>query len=589
MWHRLLAPFALAAAAGCLDYDQFTADRDRDAAVARDLAVPRDLLAGDLATADAFRCEANQFLQCMGNQALYCDDAGAGTRLVDCGAPCVPGGTDCNICKPGSTYCIAGGRGTCTAAGGRAPFTTDCLTLGGPSACLADGSDCAQCAGTAVCGDGQSWVTQVDVSYLCNGGLLDLMSARHCGFGCDPKNGLCRDLIPASDARNHMGPAANGQLEAFSCAGRGSAAATAIAPMGAGPQVLLGTGDLNATKPSIKVCGGGVCTTPLGSWGPVYMPPGSTTPARVLHVASIDLPAGTAVTLGGQFALILLVDGDVNIGQGTQLMLSAANASAPWFNSNAKGGAGVFGGQGLLSGGSGAGHGDPDAGGTGGPGSLNANPIPGGTPYGPDFVLEAGAPGGSGGPVADGSFGGHGGGALQISACGKITVADKAWMNASGGGGLSTHTANPSPSGGGGGGSGGTLLLEARDLSITGFLVANGGGGAEGSTAQINGRAGFNWSPNGGVNAPAPGGSGNTMGAAGAGGAGGADGSPPQGGKPAPSLNGGGGGGGGAVGRIFLNVAPGAMAPAAVASPKPRTSVACVTDDGVAPNPCVYP
>jgi hypothetical protein len=142
-----------------------------------------------------------------------------------------------------------------------------------------------------------------------------------------------------------------------------------------------------------------------------------------------------------------------------------------------------------------------EAGGRGG--ALRTDATRGGAPgdvY-PDTDAELLVPlvGGSGGGWAsrflcnDGSNGGHGGGALQISTAEEIAVAGM--IDARGGGGA----ASVKNLAGGGGGSGGAILLEAPSVSISGALGANGGaGGAPGGTTDMDiGRSG----PPGGTDA----------------------------------------------------------------------------------------
>jgi hypothetical protein len=95
--------------------------------------------------------------------------------------------------------------------------------------------------------------------------------------------------------------------------------------------------------------------------------------------------------------------------------------------------------------------------------------------------------GGSGGGYASrflcsvGPRGGHGGGAIQISAAEAIDVTGM--IDARGGGGGATEPNH----GGAGGGSGGAILLEAPRVSLSGALGANGGaGGAPGGTIDAD-------------------------------------------------------------------------------------------------------
>jgi hypothetical protein len=169
--------------------------------------------------------------------------------------------------------------------------------------------------------------------------------------------------------------------------------------------------------------------------------------------------------------------------------------------------------------------------------------VPGGLLYGaPSLVpLIGGSQGGNALAESQGNTitvaGGGGGGALQLVSCSSLVV--RGVIDVSGAGGLAS-TLDPTPTiGGSGGGSGGSVLLEGMEVDIQGDLSARGGGGGGGSTAPDS--PGTNAL---GVVAGLPGGG--------------------QGGGLIPPGSGedrspdGSGGGGGAVGRIRINVPPGA-------------------------------
>jgi hypothetical protein len=75
---------------------------------------------------------------------------------------------------------------------------------------------------------------------------------------------------------------------------------------------------------------------------------------------------------------------------------------------------------------------------------------------------------------ADGFANGNGGGALQISASGSITIHAGASINANGSGGISQGNEQ-----GEGAGSGGAILLEGMTVDVEGLLEANGGEGSD--------------------------------------------------------------------------------------------------------------
>lgn len=167
----------------------------------------------------------------------------------------------------------------------------------------------------------------------------------------------------------------------------------------------------------------------------------------------------------------------------------------------------------------------------------------------------AGAPGG--GPTP--GDGGIGGGALQLTVMGELTVGDAGVLSVSGAGGFGGLL---EPSGAGGGGSGGTLLLEARHITLVNCaLTANGGGGGQGGR---NGQAVGGTGADGSRTTGTPAAGGNTTNGP-TGGNGGVSGSAPTNGGTGGGSQGG-GGGGGAVGLIRLNGVQGCSMSGAVRS-----------------------
>ena len=182
--------------------------------------------------------------------------------------------------------------------------------------------------------------------------------------------------------------------------------------------------------------------------------------------------------------------------------------------------------------------------------------------------LEGGCQGGDGGGITGTApgVGGPGGGALQLSVAGTLTLGSVVSVSGAGGGGGDSTINNAA--GGGGGGSGGMLVLEAGILVVesTARVTANGGAGGEGSDAKGGSRSpgtpGADGSTEDGT--PVPGGDG-TADDGGGGGAGAAGGTGPGEGLAANPSSGGshgaGGGGGGAAGRILLRGVTSCTAP----------------------------
>ncbi len=199
-------------------------------------------------------------------------------------------------------------------------------------------------------------------------------------------------------------------------------------------------------------------------------------------------------------------------------------AAQPGTANQQGGGGGGFGSTGGRGG---------ETGGLGGGNTAGLTPLRGGCPGAPGF-----RPAGMSAP-------GLGGGALQLIVADTLTMMGGV-VTASGGGGAAGTGDNE---GAGGGGSGGTVIIEARNINLTGGAVtANGGGGGEGGdTGQTseNGALGPIASAS---SAPAANAGGSNGGAGGIGG----DNGTQIGGDGSSSGSRGGGGGGGAVGVVFI-------------------------------------
>ena len=205
--------------------------------------------------------------------------------------------------------------------------------------------------------------------------------------------------------------------------------------------------------------------------------------------------------------------------------------------------------------------------GLGGEGPINTaggTPATGGTAYGtPENIPLIG---GSAGGGAGLPFSGTGGGAVQLVAGKKFTLAANGYVHAGGGGGSFAGAVKSQP--GAGGGSGGAILIEAPEVSLLGALIANGGAGG----AKDNGQD----SKTDGTVATSPPQTNGSIGGPGSAG---------------ESINGGngtwvaddpGGGGGGAAGRIRVNSTTGNNALSArLLSPSANTP--CTTEGTLRP------
>jgi hypothetical protein len=272
----------------------------------------------------------------------------------------------------------------------------------------------------------------------------------------------------------------------------------------------------------------------------------------VFALRSLDVGSAGTLRAQGTRGLVLLVNGPVTIHGRITASAHHLEPGAGGYPGGPRGqpGQGAGGGQPgnyyenisdsgagggghVAAGGRGGDAGEAEAGGGGAEcGAENLVPLCGGSggggQWGPDFADR-------------GSEGGAGGGAVQISASGEISVPSGGVIDVCGGGGSGGH-----PGGGGGGGAGGAILLEGPEVRIDGELLSNGGGGGSGGY-EPDGAPGQD-GIEGGAGGPAP-----TLG--GAGGAGGAQ-AMPQGGAGIDHANNG-GGGGGAAGIIRLNTARG--------------------------------
>lgn len=265
----------------------------------------------------------------------------------------------------------------------------------------------------------------------------------------------------------------------------------------------------------------------------------------VFAATSLLVPDDVELRFVGARPAVLAILGDATI-HGVVSVAAAQGAEAP-----AGAGAEACAAPGAASseeGGAGGSY--RTRGGAGGNDTLMPG-LDNGTPSG--VPLRGGCPGAAGGGPAPGD-GGVGGGALQLSVSGLLTVGDGGVLSASGAGGLG---GTGDTSGGGGGGSGGTLLLEAQRITLVNCaLTANGGGGGQGGkNGQPTGEDGSDGSRT--TASPASGG--NTGGIGGNGGPGAVNAS-----NGSVGSNGGGsksgGGGGGGVGLVRLRGAQGCTA-----------------------------
>ncbi|CAN5208600.1 hypothetical protein BH09MYX1_BH09MYX1_12320 [soil metagenome] len=291
----------------------------------------------------------------------------------------------------------------------------------------------------------------------------------------------------------------------------------------------------------------------------------------VFVARSFTVEPNAVIRVEGANALVLVALDRIDI-RGT---VEANTQTSPYFM-----GAGAYpvdasksnvGGFGPGGGGSGTGETSGGGGsfcGIGGAGAaFTGTAATGGASYGTASLIPLF--GGSSGGVSFATPG-AGGGAIQMIAGSSITVSGTIHVGGEGAykGGIYNP---PNSQNARGGGSGGAIFLEAKAITVSGALAANGGGGGQGHQGAL----GANATADGKA---AAGGNDGTHGSAGGDGSDGSgvDGKP---GQVDPSTTAGGGGGG--AGRIRINTLTGTAALTGTISP--ATTSACATVGIVAP------
>lgn len=334
--------------------------------------------------------------------------------------------------------------------------------------------------------------------------------------------------------------------------------------LAAAPAPLIVNSTIDTSANTVTV---GTTAQPLPASALVTQPGGSQ--VRVISVTGFRVPPGITINVVGQYGLVVVVRGDVVIDGTVNASANHTTAAAGSRNaaecSTSAGASGALdsggGGGNNSSGGGGGGHGGSGAAGGNGVGVL-VNLIPGGMGGVADAnqalrPLRGGCPGG----VRAGGMPAAGGGAIQISASGRIDLSGT--IAAAGGGGFALDTSVPAPAGGAGGG----ILLEAGTISMaaTAAVTANGGAGADGG-GTVTACSGENGHPRNAI--PATGGSCNGSTDI-TGGAGGTSMAPAHGGDSGTRGTGGGGG----VGHIAIHSHAFTQAAGSVVSPTANTEM----------------
>ena len=220
--------------------------------------------------------------------------------------------------------------------------------------------------------------------------------------------------------------------------------------------------------------------------------PGTTYSSyRVVSVTSLRIPASARLNAIGRNPLLIVAWGDIDIEGIIDASSRLGVQEGAGFRPYGEGGSlhGDVQAFGYSGGGGGGGF---QASGGGGGTALNGARAggPAGPPEPPPTRILGGCDGGIGGITGSSpsvwADGGRGGGAVQLTANGRITISGQVLANGSGGEGGPTLPP-ASGGGGGGGGSGGYVGLEAPAIIVTGRLAANGGGGGEGASSSVAG------------------------------------------------------------------------------------------------------
>jgi hypothetical protein len=207
------------------------------------------------------------------------------------------------------------------------------------------------------------------------------------------------------------------------------------------------------------------------------------TTAVLLPFGGLNIDTFVTFTIRGNKPVIIAVAGDATMN-GEILRLPVGNAMGC---GSGTGNGGGFSGGGRGSGGGGGAFGSVGSSGGGVPSTSggNAGAVASSLTLVP---LRGGCSGGNGGTDSNNAgTGGAGGGAIQLSVAGTLTLGG--YISAGGAGG---QAGQGTSSGGGGGGSGGGVLVEANTLNIGGTakILTNGGGGGEGASSNAAGQNG---------------------------------------------------------------------------------------------------
>ncbi len=473
-----------------------------------------------------------------------CDDGLACTLADSCAASGSCSGMP-RSCPASTNVCL--GAGTCQEPTGA------CRYAPLPSGACNDGQSCTLndtcdgdggCRGTPAVCTPPSQCHQTSSTCSPGGGCQFTVRAGTCDAGTGA--GTCNSSFTCVPSQRFPYQPSNFTETELPTAGADFTVSCALVVDTTTPSVLGGT---CASLPAFTVINGAAGAEPV----------------VLFLVNNFTVSLGASLEVRGSRPAIFAVLGDVTIA-GPVIVSNAAGTSAACGN----GGTGFNGPSSGQGNGGGGGAGFGTAGGAGGTSNNEGSGAAGMSNGTPTLIpLRGGCNGGAGGGGISGGAGGLGGGALQISAVGLVTIDGLVTAFGHGGGGP-IFSQN---GGGGGGGSGGALLFEGQTVTLGSNAggVANGGGGGEGgslgsASAGSDGRQDAQPAAGGGMGTP---GGGN-------GGSGGAAGAAPLTGLAASTSDRGGGGGGGAVGFIRINASTScSRAVGSVISPPATSNGAC--------------
>jgi hypothetical protein len=235
------------------------------------------------------------------------------------------------------------------------------------------------------------------------------------------------------------------------------------------PNAFSSLGTLNVTSGTLTINTTTLQMTGAASFNGISMAQYQGSPVAVFVFDSINI-SGTSISIVGTRAVALLSKGNATIQSAINVNGGPTNGT----NGGPGGYGGALGAPGNGPGGGRFSNGYSTGGGFGGAGggifSTSGPSVLGGQPYGDLWTTLEGGSGGAG-TLSDAGWGG--GGAVQISAIGALTVST---INANGGG---------SSGGGNAGGAGGGILLTGSTVAYTNLSAVGGAGNVGGGGGRV--------------------------------------------------------------------------------------------------------